>query len=435
MEVTLEENGTTARTLKITVPQERYAEKLDARLRHLARTVRMKGFRPGHVPIQVVRQRHLQEAHESVASKLIGTSLEEALIEKQLSPVVAPKVHIDSLGEDMPFCYHAEFDVFPVLTEEQVKGLTLMDWQVEIEASDVEAAVDHLRERMTEWKEVERPIAFGDKVKLRWEQTQGDAEVPPEISDTTREVELDVKPNTALDKLWDDLLGMRIGDEKLLQTSSADAGRPQLEQAVSSRIQVTKICEPHKPMPDNPEFLKNFGCENIDELSAVVRRHLGHQRDEILRSRHRAQIINGLLTLESGKMEIPPTLPPWCLKVRMQEAGLEKLPEDNHPLYAAAQSDASQITTYQALRTLAGLEPTDEDRDKVEEAFIAQHRNAAEAIERIRKDTETRDYLGREAMWEALIRWVFQRAQAQTHTLSMKQLQTADLESPQEETQ
>ncbi len=435
MEVTLEENDTISRTLTVTVPQEQYAQKLDARLRHLARTVRMDGFRPGHVPLQIVRQRYLQEAQESVVSKLVESSLQEALVEKQLQPVVNPKINVDSVGEDAPLRYRAEFDVFPTVTEEQIQSLSLTDWQVTISDSDVEAGVDHLRENLTEWNVVERPLVAGDQAIVKLEAGSEEVAVA-EISESSQELALILKPGTLLEELHGDLLGMSATEEKLVRvTFQPRDEQTQTEQSSYFRVLVTKVREPHKPAMDDPRLLQYFACENAEGLLAQVRQHMGYRNDDMLRTRYRMDIVSRLFAPDSGRLELPTSLAAWCLEVRLREAGLEEVPEEGHPMHSEALSDAAQITAYQVLSALANVEPTDEDRTQIENAFVGQYRDENEARERIRSDSQTRDHLEREATWAALIRWVMQRAQVQTKNISMEQLKDINSGQPNEEVQ
>jgi len=421
MEVTLEENGNTARTLKVTVPQEQYAKQLDARLRHLSKTLRIKGFRPGRVPLQIVRQRHLQEAHETVASKLIDSSLREALQMKQLAPVVTPKVVMDSIGEDVPFVYRAEFDVFPSLSEEQIKALKLTEWQVEVAASDEELAMNRLREHHVEWNPVERPLASGDQVSFLYEMAEGDGEVA-EFSDDSKDLVLVVKPDTFLEEAHAELLGMRAGDEKLFRIDfPVREAHPFSGQSRQFRVRIKEVREPVEPSLEDSAFLQKFDCASLDDLRALVCRHLDSRRSELLRKRHEEQIVHGLVA--SSALAVPVSLEQWCLEVRARESGLEQVPEGEHPLRAAARHDAQHITVYQVLRNLSAIEPSEEDRTKTRDAYLTQFRDPNAGREQIRRDTQTRDHLEREATWTALIRWVLERAEVTRETLSMEQLQ------------
>ena len=105
MEVSLEVLGPTARALRVTVPQQRFAEQVENRLRQLSRTLRIKGFRPGKVPVQVVRQYHLAQVYGEVMEKLANDSLREALATEKVQPVVDPKVTVEEYGEDIDRMY------------------------------------------------------------------------------------------------------------------------------------------------------------------------------------------------------------------------------------------------------------------------------------------------------------------------------------------
>ena len=103
------------RVLRVTVPQQGFVEQVERHLLKLSRTLNIKGFRRGKVPVRVVRQYHLPEVYEEVVKELVQVSLQEALVSENVSPAVPPEIEIETYGEDRPLKYRALFDVYPVL--------------------------------------------------------------------------------------------------------------------------------------------------------------------------------------------------------------------------------------------------------------------------------------------------------------------------------
>ena len=161
MEVSLEVLGPTARALRVTVPQQKFAKRVEDRLRQLSRSLRIDGFRPGKVPVRVVRQQYLRQVYGEVMEALVNDSLNEALAMEKVRPVSDPKATVEEYGEDRPMRYQALFDVYPELAESRVEEMTLIDPDVTVEDADVENGMERLRHRNLAWEVVEKGIGGG----------------------------------------------------------------------------------------------------------------------------------------------------------------------------------------------------------------------------------------------------------------------------------
>ena len=400
MKSSLENLGSTARSMQVEVPAQRFAKEVEKRLRKLSRNVRIKGFRPGKVPTSVVRQRYLQEVYAESMEQVVQETLTEALRETQVRPVVDPKVTVEEFGEDKPMRYRAKFDVFPELSEEQVAALELTDPGETVTEDEARKAVEGVRKEHAKWSAVDRPAAEGDRVRLRYETGSS----PAEVTDQSAEAEVDLVDSGAGEELRAALAGARTGDSGEVRLDSDE------ETPVLCAYRVEEVCAPQLPDWDDAEFLDKIGVGSQEELHEAARSHLQRRSAEERRAEMRRQIVQGLVD-GASTVTVPESLREWCLTVRAQ--GMQMEPEavsDGHPLHEEALRDAREITVYQGLRMLSGVEPDEEDRERVLAGYAQQFRDAASARSAAQRDERVRNHLEREAGWDALFRWVAGRA-------------------------
>ena len=113
MQVTETNNEGLKRTFNVIVPAADIQEKIDARLTQIAQTANMPGFRPGKVPVSLLKKTHGQAIMGEVLEKTVGESSQKVLIDKELRPVAQPKIEIDKFDDGGDLEYSIQLEVFP----------------------------------------------------------------------------------------------------------------------------------------------------------------------------------------------------------------------------------------------------------------------------------------------------------------------------------
>lgn len=423
METSLEVLGATARAMQVSVPPQQFAEQVEQRLRKLARTLRVDGFRPGKVPLQIVRQRHLADVHGEVVRKLTETSLQKALAARELRPVAMPEITVEEFGEDRPLKYAARFDVYPELESAQVAQLELKDPQAAPSAEDVAAGMERLREQHQDWHAVPRPAAAGDRVHFDFAAAEAE---PPRQSGSQALVlqppgEL---PEGFARELTEALTGMREHEAK----PAPEAWRERMEAALAEaegplQLRVSAVREASLPDWDDAEFLRRCGGETREAVHDAVQAHLEQLCAELRQQDLRAQIVAGLTAAPQPALPVPASLQRQCRErvAQLQQQLLGAV--DEAAAEQEALRDARLLTAFEALRTLSGAEPTEEERQARVAAHVRQYRNPDEARRQLQRDARLRDQLAFEAMWAALVRWTLEHAKVAQQSLTLEQLQ------------
>src|SRR5262245_46148730 len=113
MQVSLTTTSGLERRLEVAVPRERITGEVQQRLQRLSKTVRLKGFRPGKVPLAVVKQQFGEQVQGEAISDLIERTFAEAVTQQQLKPAANPRIEPLAMGEDADLRYAAIFEVLP----------------------------------------------------------------------------------------------------------------------------------------------------------------------------------------------------------------------------------------------------------------------------------------------------------------------------------
>ena len=113
MQVSVENVGKLGRKLTVKFPAERLETQISERIAEMGRTVRLKGFRPGKVPTNVIKQRFGAQVRGEALSDLIGSTLRDAFTQEKLQPIANPSVDTTGNAENGEIAYTATFEVMP----------------------------------------------------------------------------------------------------------------------------------------------------------------------------------------------------------------------------------------------------------------------------------------------------------------------------------
>ncbi len=164
MQVTVETTEGLERRMTIAVPAERVDSEVDSRLKTYARQMRMDGFRPGKVPVRVVKKQFGAQIRQEVLGDVIQSSLQEAFVQENVSPAGMPSVEPvnDKAGEE--FSYTATFEVYPEVEIADASALKIDCNTAEITDTDMDAMMEKLLKQQASWEPKEGAAEMGDRV-------------------------------------------------------------------------------------------------------------------------------------------------------------------------------------------------------------------------------------------------------------------------------
>ncbi len=306
MQVSVESTSALERRMTIGVPAERVENEVTKRLQQTARRAKVAGFRPGKVPMSVIRQRFEDSARQEVLGDLIQSSFYEAVVEQKLNPAGQPAVEpkVFEKGKDLE--YIATFEVFPEFQVAGFEDITIERLQAEVGDADVDNMLDILRKQNTRFEAVERAAENGDQLNIDFVgKIDGEAFAGGSAKGTL----LVLGSGRMIPGFEDALVGVKAGEERVINpTFPADYQNLDLAgKTAEFTVTVNSVSAPQLPEL-NDEFFSLFGIKEggLEGFRAEVRKNMERELRQATKSKVKNQVMDGLLA--ANPVEVPKAL-------------------------------------------------------------------------------------------------------------------------------
>jgi trigger factor len=267
------EETSVRKALAFEVESERVQEEIDARAKELARRVKLPGFRPGKVPLEVVKKRFKDEILGEAAEAIVNKVVFDELDGRGLKPLAPPRVEEVKLEEGQPMSFKAVFETLPLVELPDWKGLRVTARGPKVADEDVLKEIDRMREEAARYDAVEeeRETHSGDFVLLDlvWQPTDGgkggrDENALIEIGNAGNHKDM----NAGLE-------GLGVGQTKAIEVAWGEDAAPAIA-GKTVRYTVTLKGIKKKVVPErDDEFAKDLGeFDSLAALEAKVRQQL-----------------------------------------------------------------------------------------------------------------------------------------------------------------
>lgn len=307
MQVSIETTSGLERRLTVGVPAERVDVEVDNRLQKAMKNVRLPGFRPGKVPMKVMRQRFGAGVRQEVVGEVMSQSFQEAVIQEKLRPAGQPSIEPRNLDAGKDLEYVATFEVFPDVEVNEMSGFAVERPVAEVTGEDVDRIIEVFCKQQGSWEEVERAAEDGDKVNIDYAGTK-DGEAFDGGSAEGSDLELG--SGRMIPGFEDGIVGMKAGDEKTLELSfPEDYHSEELKgAAVEFKITVNNVQE-LKPAAVDEELFKLYGVEDggEEEFRQQVTENMSRELKNAVTARVKQQVMDALLEAHDG-LELPRAL-------------------------------------------------------------------------------------------------------------------------------
>jgi trigger factor len=290
------------RELKITVPANELEDQITRRLGEIGRSVRIPGFRPGKVPLPLLRQRFGPAVRGEVLESTVQDSSAEAMREHNLRPALPPRVAIVSAVEGADLEYTISVELFPEMPELDFSSLGLEKLVAEAPQEDVDRAVERIAEAQRKSEPVERPAAEGD-ILVADVVGRVDAEEIAGSRGEGRQIELGAEG--LLPGFTEQLVGVGAGETREVHvTFPEDYGNPELAGKEGVFEVAVKEVRQRLPATLDDELAKAVGLETLAELRQEVRQRIERDYAAIARQRLKRALLDKLA--ERYDFAVPP---------------------------------------------------------------------------------------------------------------------------------
>jgi len=306
MQVTVESNGALEKTLRVQVPEEKIAGEVENRLKSLSKTTRIQGFRPGKVPIKLIKQRFGAKVRDEVIGEIIQSSFYEAITQEKLRPAGTPEIGPLDTEQGQGIAYTAKFEVIPELELSAFEELEIDQASCEITEEDINRMIEVLREQRKTLQEVEREAGAEDTIDIDF-KGRIDGELFEGGESTGLKLELNSK--RFIDGFEEGLIGKKAGEEIVLDLKFPEnyhnkelAGKP-----VQFDVTVNSVHEAVLAELDEP-FFTEFGVKEggLEAFRVQIREHMQRESEQALKRRFRDAVMDAVH--EANDVELPVTL-------------------------------------------------------------------------------------------------------------------------------
>ena len=437
MEVLLSETGGLSRRLEVAVPANEVAKEVQARLKRLSRTARLKGFRPGKAPLAVITKQFGEQVRAEVLSDLMRSSFAQAVSQEKLRPAAGPRIEPITLGPETDLKYAAHFEVLPEVSINPPESLALERPTAEVTEADIDAMVENMRAQRPVFTPVERAAHDTDRVRIDYQARFGGK--PIDGADLT-DVHVVLGRGQAMPELEEGLKGARAGEQRTLNVvfPAAHPNKKLAGQSAELHLSIKTVEEQSLPAVDE-EFFRTYGVEQggLAEMRAEVRKSMQQELAEVIRGRVRAQVLDALY--RNNPIEVPQAL----IEEQVQQLQIETARR-------LGIRDASQLPRPEALleparrRVALGLlvahivqsQEMKVDRVRVLarlNALVEGYPNPDEARRAYLQNADAMRQIESAALEDQVVDWVVERAQVTERPMTFTELTGFGKAKPEEE--
>ena len=303
MQVTSEAVSGVTRRLNVSVPTSRVNEQFEARLKRTAKTVKINGFRPGKVPVNVVRREYGAGIYQEVVSDIIRDTVFEAIQQEKINAVGMP--NIDKVeNKDDALVYEATVEVYPEVEVKALDTLTVERKTSEIQDKDVDQMIENLQKQRQTWVETKGMAKKDMQVTFDFEGTIDGEKFE---GGSATDFKLVLGSGRMIPGFEDGIIGMKKGEEKVIDVTFPEDYQAENLAGKAAQFKITvKQVEKAKLPELDAEFLQTFGVseeEGIDKLKADVRKNMEREVRNGLRNQVKQAAFDALV--EANEVEVP----------------------------------------------------------------------------------------------------------------------------------
>jgi len=285
MQVTETKNAGLQREYKIVVDAKAINERIDAQLKSMGARVKVPGFRPGHIPLTVLRQRYGKSVLSEALENTVNQSSQKVIKDKGLKPAMPAKIQIEDYKEGGDLSFKVELEVLPAIPAIDYNKIQLDRMVYEADDAEVEEALSRLAEGSKQHEALPESTKAkkGNIVNIDF---VGKIDGTAFAGGTAKNVKLELGSNTFIPGFEDQLIGAKAGDEKLVKVSfPADYHKEDLQNKPAEfEVKVNSVMEAKAPEL-NDGFAKLVGFDSLDKLKQGIRERLNEEYKGIARTR------------------------------------------------------------------------------------------------------------------------------------------------------
>jgi len=279
-------------TLSVVVDKKSIQTKMNERLNELQKEVSLKGFRPGKVPPEVIKNQFGKSIYGEVVDKILRETSSKAIDEIKLKVAGQPKIDLKQFGEGKDLNYELQIDCLPKVDLKNFEKFKATEYKVKIESKVIEKKLKEIaaQNKQFEDKKENEKAVIGDQVVFDYS-----AKIDGNKFDGSegKGVQIELGKDLFLKGFDEQLIGVKKGDAKLVD-ATLPANHPKKELANKKTIFECKILNVKKPIESkiDDHFAKMMGAKDVKDLNSLIEKQISNQYLQALNSITKKEILD-----------------------------------------------------------------------------------------------------------------------------------------------
>ena len=429
MQVSVETTQGLERRLTISVPAETVDVEVKNRLRHIGKTQRINGFRPGKVPASVIQKRYGQSVRQEVAGELMQRNFVDAIVAEKLNPAGRPSFIAKSNEDGKALEFEATFEVYPEVVLKDLDKIAVERPAVDVTDADLDEMFETLQNQHKTWKENKRKTKKGDKLTIDF---NGRVDGEEFEGGKAEGFELELGSNRMIPGFEKEIIGMKAGDEKTITVTFPDDYHAEKLKGKDAEFDIVVHKTEGAVLPEvNDEFAKLFGVEDggVAALREEVGKNMTRELNQAVKAKVKEQVIEGLL--EVSELEIPAALIAQEVDVLRKQAMqrfADQMDPNNLPELPAEMFEEQakkRVKTGLLLGEVIKVNELKVDEAKVTELIesaASAYEDPAEVIEYYKTNKELAQQMQNVALEEQAVEFLLESAKVKNKKASFKDI-------------
>ena len=417
MAVDVETLGTLERRLSMSVPIEDIERRVDARLKKLAREVKMPGFRPGKVPVKLVAQQYGTQVRSEVLGDAVQQSFSEAVKAANLRVAGYPQIEKREGGDDKALEFSATFEIYPEVKLGDVSAAVVERPRTDVSEADVDKTLEILRKQRTQYGAVSRAARDGDRLTVDFE---GRIDGQPFAGGQAAGFSLVIGEGRMLPDFERAARGMTAVESKTFEVNfPADYhGKEVAGKTAAFALTVKQVEEARLPELD-AAFAKSLGVADGDlaKMRAEIRANVEREVKKRVEARVKQQALEALLA--ATPLELPKALVAMETRELVERAAadlrarglkFEKLPLEPQAFESSAQRRVALGLIIGELARAEGLQPKPAEVRALIEQEAQSYESPAEVVKWFYMQPQRLSEMEGLALEANVVQWVLRKA-------------------------
>lgn len=307
MQVNETKNEGLSREFSITIPANDISVRVDAKLQEVGATVNMAGFRPGKVPLNVLRQRYGKSVLGEILESAVNETSQEVMQDNDIRPAMQPQIEVESFDEGADLVYKMSVDCMPEIPDVDYAKVKLTKLKAVVSDKEIDEALEKLQKDFKKSEPISkaRKTKTGDVVVMDFVGSVDGVEFPGGAGE---DFQLELGSNQFIPGFEDQMVGKNAGEDSFDVTVTFPAEYHADDLAGKEAVFVVTIKEIREQVEQeiNDEFAKSLGLEDLATLRTNVAERIGKDYDQMSRTRLKRELLDTLH--ETLSYDVPPRM-------------------------------------------------------------------------------------------------------------------------------